>query len=47
MLVLVLEVVLNELLGVLLRRLAPMEIASVLSARHRDLGITAIINNPV
>ena len=38
MLVLVLEVVLNVLLGVLLQRLASMEIASKLSARHRDLG---------
>ena len=46
MLMLVLEVVLNVLLGVLLQRLAPMEIESALSARHRDLGITATINNP-
>ena len=46
MLVLVLEVVLNVLLGVLFQRLAPMEIASALSARHRDLGITIIIDNP-
>ena len=37
---------LNILLGVLLQRLAPMEIASALSARHRDLGITATIKNP-
>ena len=46
MLVLVLEVVLNVLFGVLLERLAPMEIASALSAMHRDLEITATKDNP-
>ena len=45
MLVLVLEVMLNVLLGMLLQRLATMEIASALSARHRDLGINATIDN--
>ena len=46
MLVLVVEVVLNVLFGVLLQRLASMEIASALSVEHRDLGITATIDNP-
>ena len=46
MLVLVLEVMLNVLLGVLFQRLAPMEIANALSAKHRDLGITTTIDNP-
>ena len=45
MLVLVLEVVLNILFGVLLQRLAPMKIASALLAGHRDLEITAIVDN--
>ena len=45
MLMLVLEVVHNVLLGVLLQRLALMKIASALSARHKDLGITATIDN--
>ena len=44
--VLVLEVVLNVLLGVLLQRLVTMEIASARSARLRDLVITATIDNP-
>ena len=45
MLVLVLEVVLNVLFDILLQRLALMEIASALSANHRNLGITATIDN--
>ena len=42
-LVLVLKVMLNELLGVLLKELAPMKIARSLTTKHRNLGITAVV----
>ena len=45
MFVLVLEVVLNELLGVLLKGLAPVKIACLLTTKHGNLRITATIDN--
>ena len=43
--VLVLEVVLNELLGMLLKRLASVKIACSLTTKHGNLGITATVDN--
>ena len=43
--VLVLEVVLNVLLGVLLKGLAPKKLACLLTTKHGNLGITAIVDN--
>ena len=43
--VLVLEVVLNVLLGVLLKELTPMKIARLLMIKHGNLGITATIDD--
>ena len=42
---LVLEIVLNELLGVLLKGLALVKIARSLTIKHGNLGITATIDN--
>ena len=42
---LVLEVVLDVLFDVLFQRQGPMEIAHPLTAGHRNLGITATIDN--
>ena len=43
--VLVLEVVLNVLLGVLLKGLAPMKIALLVMTKYGKLGITAIVDD--
>ena len=43
--VLVLEVLLNELLGVLLKELALVKIARSLTTKHGNLGITATVDN--
>ena len=42
---LVLEVVFNELLGVLLKGLAPMKIARLLTTKHKNFGITTTVDN--
>ena len=42
---LVLEVMLNELLGVLLKGLAPVKITLSFTTKHGNLGITATIDN--
>ena len=42
---LVLEVVLNELFGVLLKGLAPMKITRSFTTKHGNLGITATVEN--
>ena len=42
---LVLEVVLNELLGVLLKGLAPMKIAHLLTTKYGNLEITVTVDN--
>ena len=44
--VLVLEVVLNELLRVLLKGLAPVKITRSFTTKHGNLGITATVDNP-
>ena len=43
--ILVLEIVLNELLSVLLKGLAPVKIAHLLTTKHENLGITATVDN--
>ena len=43
--VMVLEVVPNELLGVLLKGLAPVKIARSFTTKHGNLGITATVDN--
>ena len=42
---LVLEVVLNELFGMLLKGLAPVKIARSFTTKHGNLGITATVDN--
>ena len=42
---LVLEVVLNVLLGVLVKGLAPMKIAHLLTTKYANLGITATVDD--
>ena len=44
--VLVLEVVLNELLRVLLKELAPVKITRSFTTKHGNLGILATVDNP-
>ena len=44
---LVLEVMLNELLRVLLKGLAPVKITRSLTTKHSNLGITATVDNPI
>ena len=43
--VLVLEVMLNELLGVLLKGLALVKITRLFTTKHDNLGITATVDN--